>query len=82
MSMNNISLYRSPCEVLRKLNDLFQGDTKLDKEVRALLAESELKSKNMSIALHKYEPNFYKTWDKNKNINNNRKDSNYKYVQL
>jgi len=80
--MNNFSVYRSPCEVLRKINDLFQGDTELDKKVRNLLAESEDKSKRMSIALTKYEPNFYKVWDKNPTANEDgirRKSNNYKY---
>lgn len=83
--MNSVSVYRSPCEVLKKVNDLFQGDSELDVKVRTLLAESELKSKQLSIELHKYKPNFYKRWERNLTANQDdtrRKDKNYKYVKL
>ena len=45
MSMNNANYMRSPCEVLREINDLFQGDTEKDEKVRKLLAEAEAKTK-------------------------------------
>ena len=69
MSMWRTSAYRSPCEVLREINDLFQGDTNKDKVVRKLLAEAEEKAKDMSIHLTKYEPNYYKKWERNINAN-------------
>jgi len=84
MSMNNTSVYRSPCEVLRKINDMFQGDGETDRMVRELLAESERKSKAMSIELHRFVPDFYKIWDKNEQADSDsrrRKLPNYKYVK-
>ena len=65
MSMNNNSAYRSPCEILRKINDMFQGDNEKDKKIRELLAECEEKSKQMSIDLHRHRPDYYARWDKN-----------------
>ena len=69
MSMWKTSVYRSPCEVLRKINDMFQGDTEKDKTVRRLLAEAESKAKDMSIHLSEYEPNYFMKWDLNKEAN-------------
>ena len=62
MSMNNANYMRSPCEVLREINDLFQGDTEKDEKVRKLLAEAEAKTKRMSIELTKYDQKYYLTW--------------------
>jgi len=69
MSMWRTSAYRSPCEVVREINDMFQGDSFQDQEVRKLLAEVEAKAKDMSIHLSKYEENYYKKWDRNKDAN-------------
>ena len=69
MSMWRTNPYRSPCEVLREINDLFQDDTAKDKYVRKLLAECEVMSKDMSIHLTKYEPNYHKKWKSNVNAN-------------
>lgn len=63
------SAYRSPCEVLREINDLFQEDTEEHKLIRRLLADAESKAKDMSKHLTVYEPNYYKKWEKNKNAN-------------
>ena len=73
MSMWRTSVYRSPCEVLREINDLFQGDTEKDIRVRGLLADAENKAKDMSIHLTVYEENYYKKWDKNKDANRDTK---------
>jgi len=62
MSMNNANYMRSPCEMLRLINDMFQCDTPLDIKVRELLAEAENKSKQMSIELSKHQPNFHERW--------------------
>ena len=62
MSMNNANYMRSPCEVLREINDLFQGDSEKDEKVRKLLAEAEAKTKRMSIELTKYDQTYYLTW--------------------
>ena len=48
---------------------MFQGDSVHDQIIRKLLAEVEAKAKDMSIHLSKYEPNYYKKWEKNKNAN-------------
>jgi len=91
MSMWRTSAYRSPCEVVREINDMFQGDSFQDQEVRKLLAEVEAKAKDMSIHLSEYEPNYYKHWEKNKDANDDarfrQKDNNtpketYKYHKL
>ncbi len=82
MSMNNVSVYRSPCEILRKINDKFQGDSKEDVEVRQLLAECEEMSKQMSIEVHKFNPDYFKSWPTNRTVNqddNFRKQPTYKY---
>ena len=85
------SNYRSPCEVIREINDIFQGDTGVEKKVRKLLAEAEAKAKDMSIHLSKYEPNYYKKWEINKDSSvdflRRQKDHNtprddYKYHKL
>ena len=62
MSMNNANYMRSPCEVIRLINDMFQGDSPLDEKVRYLLAEAELKSKLMSIELSKHNASFHHRW--------------------
>ena len=85
MSMWRTSAYRSPCEVLREINDMFQGDTEKDKKVRQLLSEAESKAKAMSIALTVYEPNFYKGWDRNKDANRDdafRTRKEYKFEKI
>lgn len=85
MSMTRTSMYRSPCEIIRKINDMFQGDGAKDKRVRELLSECEEKAKYMSIELTKYVPNFYNVWDKNKTANRDdefRSRNNYKYHKL
>ena len=85
MSMNRTSPYRSPCEILRKINDIFQGDTELDKRIRRLLAESEKKAKDMSHHLSVYEPNYFMKWDTNKEANRDdafRSRKEYKYDKI
>ena len=91
MSMWRTGAYRSPCEVIREINDLFQGDGELDKVVRKKLAEAEAKAKDMSIHLSKYEPNYYKKWELNEDANedftfrqkgHNEPKETYKYHKL
>ncbi len=45
MTMRTGSPVRSPCEVLRKINDICQGDNPKDNEIRKLCAECEKKVK-------------------------------------
>ena len=85
MSMNKSNSWRSPCEVLREINDLFQGDDELDQKVRMLLAECEYMTKHMSIELSKYKPNYHKRWPRKKGWDKDdarRKQSDYKYHKL
>ena len=85
MSMWRTSAYRSPCEVLREINDLFQGDTDLDRIVRKKLAEAENKAKDMSIHLSKYEKNYYKKWERNVDANSDdafRTRKEYKFHKI
>ena len=65
MSMWRTSHKRTPCEVLREINDIFQGDTELDKNVRKLLAEVEAKTKEMSLFIDKYDKKFHNRWENN-----------------
>ena len=79
------SAYRSPCEVLREINDRFQGDSEFDKWVREKLAEAEMKAKDMSIHLTVYEENYYKKWERNKDANRDdafRTRKEYKFHQV
>ena len=79
------STFRTPCEVLREINDLFQGDTEKDKTVRRLLAESESKAKDMSHHLTVYEPKYFEKWDLNKEANRDdafRTRKEYKYDKI
>ena len=56
---------RTPCEVLREINDLFQGDTEKDRIVRKKLAEVEAKTKEMSLFIDKYDSKFHNRWELN-----------------
>lgn len=89
MSMWRTSHLRTPCEVLREINDIFQGDTDLDKMVRHKLAEVETKTKEMSLFIDKYDKKFHERWEKNadsaEDFNRRHKDKNtpketYKYT--
>lgn len=62
MSMRIASPLRSPCEVVRQLNDLFQGDDPREVRIRKLLAEVERKTKRISIRLAEHEPDYYLGW--------------------
>jgi len=63
MSMNNVSAWRGPCEVLREINDIVQYDKELNRTIRYKLAEVEQMAKNMSIELVKHVPDYYKRWE-------------------
>ncbi len=83
--------YRSPCEVVREINDLFQGDSELDRIVRKKLAEVEERAKDMSIHLSEHEPNYYKKWERNvdansdftfRQVDHNTPKETYKYHKI
>jgi len=66
MSIRGASKQRTICEVLREINDLHQGGSAVDKEVRRLLAEAEDMGKRMSKKLKEYNKEVYRGWwDKN-----------------
>lgn len=65
MSMWRTSTHRTPCEILREINDIFQGDKPLDIIVRRKLAEVEAKAKEMSLFIDKYDRRFHEMWEKN-----------------
>lgn len=85
MSMNNANYMRSPCEVIRLVNDMFQGDSALDEKVRYLLAEAELKSKLMSIELSKHNDSFHHRWPREPLYDQRiklRKSPGYKFYKM
>ena len=62
MTMRTASPMRSPCELIRKINDLFQGESELDKTVRLLCAEAEKGTKRIAQELNKYKKNAWAGW--------------------
>jgi len=62
MTMRTASPMRSPCEIIRKINDIFQGDSDIDKKVRLLCAEAEKASKQLAVELNKYKKEAWKGW--------------------
>ena len=62
MSIRGASKQRTICEVLREINDLHQGNSRHDKEVRKKLSEAEDMGKRMSTKLKEYNKNVYKDW--------------------
>ena len=55
MSMRTASSNRSPCELVRKINDLCQEDNDKDNEIRKLCAETEKKAKMLARELRARE---------------------------
>jgi len=55
MTMKTASEFMTPCEVLRQINDLCQGDTDKEKEIRALLSQFELLAKRMAQEINNRE---------------------------
>ena len=66
--MRTASPLRSPCEILRKINDLCQGDNPKDNEIRVLLAEFESKTKRLARELNKHDKSWGTWWDKNEDF--------------
>lgn len=62
MTMRTASPFRSPCEILRKINDMFQGDSRIDKKVRMLCAEAEKGSKQLAQELNHHKKEAWKGW--------------------
>ena len=87
MSINNSNYLRSPCEVIREINDLFQGDNQLDEEVRKKCAEAEYMCKMMSLEISRYDEDYHKKiWNKlNRNHEqdlNRRTSKGYRFVKI
>ena len=60
---------RTPCEILREINDLCQSDSALDKLIRKKLSEVMKGAKLMSYEIEKYDNKWnLLTW-KSPNIN-------------
>jgi len=55
MVMKHANKKRTICEVLRKANDLVQGDTHEEKQIRKLLAEAEIMAKKITTKLIEYK---------------------------
>lgn len=60
--MRTSSPVRSPCELLRKINDMFQGDSERDLKVRRLCAEAESATKRLAQELNKHKKEAWKGW--------------------
>lgn len=60
--MRNASHLRTLCEVLREINDLHQGDTEHDREVRRKLTEAEGMAKKMAFRLLDYNKDAFREW--------------------
>ena len=53
MTMRTASKFMTPCEALRRVNDLCQGDSKKEIEARELLAKFEIMAKRMAQEINK-----------------------------
>ena len=85
MSMRDSSPKLTPCELLRDINDLCQGDSKKDKRIRELLGACEKQSKRLGQEVNKYNRDIWKLqewWPINKGWRSKgkrRSRDNYKY---
>jgi len=61
MTMRTASTVRSPCELVRKINDLVQGDNEKDLEIRILCSELVKQTKRLAKELN---DNGIRTWEK------------------
>lgn len=60
--MRTASIVRSPCELLRKINDLVQGDSDREIEIRKLCSEAEKSTKRLAQELNKYKKEAWREW--------------------
>ena len=83
--MRDSSPKATPCELIREINDLCQGDSKKDKDIRALCGAAEKMTKRIALELHRYSKEIWKDekwWKPNiawKAKGKRRSRSNYKY---
>jgi len=62
MTMRTASRVLSPCELLRKVNDLCQDNNPKDNKIRKLLAECEKKTKKLARELNKHDKESWRYW--------------------
>ena len=60
MSMRDSSPKLTPCELIREINDLCQGDTKKEERIRELCGAAEKMTKRIAQELHKYSKEIWK----------------------
>lgn len=60
--MRTASPVRSPCELIRKINDLAQSETPHDLRIRKLCAEAEKATKRLAQELNKYKKEAWRGW--------------------
>lgn len=65
MTLRTASRLRSPCELLRKINDLAQGDNDKDKKIRKLCFECEKQVKKLARELNKHDADVWVKWWQN-----------------
>lgn len=58
--MRDSSPKYTPCELLRMINDLCQGDSKKDKQIRELLGACEKQTKRLGQEVNKYNKEIWK----------------------
>lgn len=69
MGLRQSTTYRTPCEIIREINDLIQADNALNRLIRTKLIEIEKGAKLMSNEIEKYDKGWnIRTWRK-PNIN-------------
>ena len=84
MSMKSTWEERTPCEVLREINDLVQDDDKKSRRIRKKLAYAENLVKDMALALRDCNKDALSkgTWEKNKDYEEDakrRQSKNYRW---
>lgn len=82
MGLRGASDELTVCEVLRRINDLCQGDSDKDCQIRKHLSMAEDMCKRMSFKLLSYNKKMFKGWwKKNKTYENDLKRRlNEKYI--
>lgn len=62
MTMRTASTVKSPCELVRKINDLVQGDSQKDLEIRKLCSELVKQTKRLAKELNDNGVRTWETW--------------------
>jgi len=62
MTMRTASPVLSPCELIRKINDLAQRESKRDVKIRKLCAQAEQETKRLAQTLNKYKKEAWSGW--------------------